>query len=45
VKLSESDRQIILGALDSLDVVLAAHESSVGERTIRWRYKHLLDSP
>jgi hypothetical protein len=36
VKLSESDRQIILGALDSLGAALAEHdhEWSVGERTI-----------
>jgi hypothetical protein len=36
VKLSESDRQIILGALDSLGIALAEHdhEWSVGEPTI-----------
>jgi hypothetical protein len=36
VKISESDRQLVLGALDSLTVTLADydHEWTVGERTI-----------
>jgi hypothetical protein len=36
VKTSESDRQLVLGALDSLTVTLADydHEWTVGERTI-----------
>ena len=36
MKVSESDRQIVLGALDSLGVALADHdhEWTVGERTI-----------
>jgi hypothetical protein len=36
VKISESDRQLVLGALDSLMVTLADydHEWTVGERTI-----------
>jgi hypothetical protein len=36
VKISESERRIILGALDSLGVALAdhGHEWTVGERTI-----------
>ena len=36
MKISESDRQLVLGALDSLTVTLADydHELTVGERTI-----------
>jgi hypothetical protein len=36
VKISESDRQLVLGALDSLTVTLADydHEWTVGARTI-----------
>jgi hypothetical protein len=36
VKISESDRQLVLGSLDSLAVTLADydHELTVGERTI-----------
>ena len=36
MKISESDRQLILGAIDSLGVALADHdhEWTVGERTI-----------
>ena len=36
MKISESDRQLVLGALDSLTVTLADydHEWTVGERTI-----------
>jgi hypothetical protein len=36
VKIPESDRQLVLGALDSLTVTLADydHEWTVGERTI-----------
>ena len=36
MKISESDRQLVLGALDSLAVTLAHydHEWTVGERTI-----------
>ena len=50
MEISESDRQLILGALDSLGVSLADHdhEWTVGERTIYEEAINLLtalDSP